>query len=190
MTGASSRSALQESVSCTSFTIEGLFQLEGLAQYLDSKAQLHPRDTEYQAVISGFTEKLQQVKAKAKRRTTVIGVLGTTGSGKSSLINALLDEGALLPTSCKEACTAAPTEVSYTYDPEFAYRAEVEFVSVEEWEQELSLLSKEFDALKDYDPSNRSEVMNELQGTLAKLKAVCPRYRFKLSLKVVLQWGI
>ncbi|KAK0107346.1 hypothetical protein ONS95_004039 [Cadophora gregata] len=54
-----------------------------------------------------------------------IGLLGYTGSGKSSLINALVDEEALLPTNGMRASTSAVVELSYnqSHDPTKAYTA-------------------------------------------------------------------
>ena len=46
-------------------------------------------------------------------QSTVIGVLGGTGVGKSSLLNALLGEADILPTSGSRGCTAAPVELRY-----------------------------------------------------------------------------
>lgn len=64
---------------------------------------------------------------------------GATGAGKSSVINAVLDEERLVPTSGLRACTASATEISYNYsdDPNELYRAEVEFISAEEWSRQL-----------------------------------------------------
>jgi ATPase subunit of ABC transporter with duplicated ATPase domains len=47
---------------------------------------------------------------------TIVGVLGSTGVGKSSLLNALLDEAAVLPTSGSRGCTAAVVELTYNRD--------------------------------------------------------------------------
>ena len=44
---------------------------------------------------------------------TVVGVLGNTGVGKSSLLNALLGEASILPTSGSRGCTAAVVELRY-----------------------------------------------------------------------------
>ena len=70
---------------------------------------------------------------------TVIGVVGNTGAGKSSVINAMLDEERLVPTNCMRACTAVVTELSYnkSNDPLAKYRAEIEFIQPADWEKEL-----------------------------------------------------
>lgn len=74
-----------------------------------------------------------QSKTKTAGRT-VVAVAGATGAGKSSLINAILNEEILLPTNGMRACTAVITEICYNYDqdPQKAYRAEVEFISQEQ----------------------------------------------------------
>ena len=75
---------------------------------------------------------------------TVFGVLGNTGVGKSSLLNALLDEASVLPTSGSRGCTAAVIELAFNSallgenqdggaegTQEVAvYRGEVEFMKV------------------------------------------------------------
>lgn len=67
---------------------------------------------------------------------TVIGVRGGTGFGKSSMINALLGQAQLLPTSPLESTTAIVTQVSHHDRADF--KAIVEFKSREEFRRELS----------------------------------------------------
>eukprot|EP00536_Pseudo-nitzschia_multiseries_P011811 jgi/Psemu1/289916/fgenesh1_pg.422_\ len=96
---------------------------------------------------------------------TVIGVLGSTGVGKSSLLNALLDEAAVLPTSGSRGCTAAVVELTYNRDllqdpvghagpppstnpvPDNkkvpVYKGKVEFMKLEDWTTELKFLVDE-----------------------------------------------
>lgn len=61
---------------------------------------------------------------------THIALVGNTGAGKSCLLNALLDEEAMLPTSAMRACTAVVVEISRAAEGSL-YEAEVEFLS---WE--------------------------------------------------------
>jgi hypothetical protein len=82
-------------------------------------------------------------------KNTVIGVLGGTGVGKSSLLNALLDEASVLPTSGSQGCTAAPIELRFNSALQqtteglsglHVYTARVEFISQDDWDRELPRL--------------------------------------------------
>ena len=58
----------------------------------------------------------------------------------------MLDEERLVPTNCMRACTAVVTEMSWnaSTDASSRYRAEIEFVSRDDWKKELAMLLKEF----------------------------------------------
>ena len=120
-------------------------------------------------------EWLEEVNNLLEKSTpqTVFGVLGNTGVGKSSLLNGLLDEAAVLPTSGSRGCTAAVVELVFNSDlvPEetskngaadgevlteatltadvtqqqqtHVYRGEVEFITLEDWRKELKTLVDE-----------------------------------------------
>lgn len=119
---------------------------------------------------------INDLRARPKQGRTIVGVVGNTGAGKSSVINALLDEERLLPTSCLRACTAAATEVSYNNsdDPAQLYRAEIEFITYDDWLKELVGL---FDDLLDGSGKVSKECSagdTDAGRAYAKIKAVYP----------------
>ncbi|KAG2445202.1 hypothetical protein HYH02_008670 [Chlamydomonas schloesseri] len=81
---------------------------------------------------------LQSLLQRATMPRTTIGVVGDTGAGKSSLLNALLGEEDILPTNAMRASTGCPIELSHAASGDYA--AEVEFQSMEEWEKYLDKL--------------------------------------------------
>lgn len=95
-----------------------------------------------------WLQSIEDVKKEAVRSRTVVGVVGNTGAGKSSVINALLDEERLVPTNCMRACTAVVMELSYndSEDEQSRFKADVEFIKLEDWHKELVTL---FDDLLD-----------------------------------------
>uniref|UniRef100_I3KDY7 Dynamin N-terminal domain-containing protein n=1 Tax=Oreochromis niloticus TaxID=8128 RepID=I3KDY7_ORENI len=66
----------------------------------------------------------------------LVGVFGRSGAGKSSLINAIIDEKNLLPTGSISACTSVVIKVEAN-TRSLKYEAEIEFIKKEEWHDEL-----------------------------------------------------
>lgn len=111
---------------------------------------------------------------------TVVGIVGNTGAGKSSLLNAVLDEERLLPTNCMRACTACVTEISYNHSniTRQMYAAEIEFVTTAEWTRELEVILG--DIIDDSRTPRRLSRDIALQDSAAavsyaKLRAVYPK---------------
>ena len=126
-----------------------------------------------------WLQRIQTLRMQAVRSKTTIGVVGNTGAGKSSVINALLDEERLVPTNCMRACTAVVTELSWNDasddDEEHKYRAEIEFIKAAEWERELRIL---FDDLLDSNGNVSREASNpdsDAGIAYAKIRAVYPQ---------------
>ena len=116
----------------------------------------------------------ETLKSFAQKKT-IVGVMGNTGAGKSSIINALLDEEQLVPTSCMRACTAVVTEISFNNGDE-KYRAEIEFINPKEWESELGILSRD---LVDAEGSLRRDTSDDSTNAgkaYTKIKAVYPKF--------------
>jgi GTPase SAR1 family protein len=95
---------------------------------------------------ASWVQAIDALIPQAQRKRTVVGVVGNTGAGKSSVINAMLDEERLVPTNCMRACTAVVTEISWNSSTDLAskYCAEIEFISQADWEKELTVLLREF----------------------------------------------
>ncbi|AEO60671.1 hypothetical protein MYCTH_2310138 [Thermothelomyces thermophilus ATCC 42464] len=125
----------------------------------------------------GWLKAIADLEALAKPTRTIVGVVGNTGAGKSSVISAVLDEERLLPTNCMRACTASPTEISYNYseDPDELYRAEVDFITADDWLKDLRGL---YSDLLDGNGEVSRECSNQDSDAgvaYAKIKAVYPR---------------
>lgn len=60
----------------------------------------------------------------------LVGVFGRTGAGKSSLINAIINEMNLLPTGTTSACTTVMIKVEANTSSS-KYEAQIEFIKKE-----------------------------------------------------------
>ncbi|XP_056596860.1 nuclear GTPase SLIP-GC-like isoform X2 [Triplophysa dalaica] len=76
-------------------------------------------------------------KMDKDRKKATIGIFGRTGEGKSSLLNAVLGDESLLPSGGFGACTAVIIQVEANLN-DSNYIAEIEFISKEEWENEIA----------------------------------------------------
>ncbi|KAL1862591.1 hypothetical protein VTK73DRAFT_6744 [Phialemonium thermophilum] len=148
----------------------GLHLLDQLEKAQDFVKQVNRVEAEH------WLKTIKDLRARAQPPSVLIGVVGNTGSGKSSVINALLDEERLLPTNCMRACTAAPTEISYndSQEPNSPYRADIEFFSFGEWATEIRTLF--FDIQDGNGLTSRELATSDgaAGAAYARLKAVYP----------------
>jgi hypothetical protein len=143
-----------------------------ILQELDSQFSQYAR---YHEDAESWKAAIRTLIPQAERTRTVIGVVGQTGAGKSSVINAVLDQESLVPTNCMRACTAVVTEISFNDSTEASaqYRAEIEFIDRQAWEQELTLLIQDVLTAS----SDSSNMNSEASIAWAKFESVHPNLR-------------
>ncbi|XP_041039192.1 uncharacterized protein LOC121275693 isoform X2 [Carcharodon carcharias] len=127
-----------------------------------------------EAHVKEWKEQIEKLQQQTIPPLTHIAVIGDTGSGKSSLLNALLDEEAVLPTSAMRACTAVAVEVSHNSLND-SYCAEVEFFSEEEWNNELHLLLNDMKGKSGRMKKQRPAPNSEASVAYGRVKAVYGR---------------
>ncbi|XP_019213459.1 nuclear GTPase SLIP-GC isoform X2 [Oreochromis niloticus] len=96
-------------------------------------AFVHSRLNEQDKLCAFLKKKISDLETNKRE---LVGVFGKTGAGKSSLINAIIKEKNLLPSGSVNACTSVMIKVeANTYSSK--YEAEIEFITKEEWNEEL-----------------------------------------------------
>ncbi|KAF7946085.1 uncharacterized protein EAE97_005123 [Botrytis byssoidea] len=153
--------------------------LNGLKKYLQVPEAQGNHDT------SHWLQQIETLQAQVVDTPTIIGVVGNTGAGKSSIINAMLDEERLVPTNCMRACTAVVTEMSWNSidDPNKKYRAEIEFIQESDWEKDLELSLNELIDVSGNVSRDCSNAETEAGIAYAKIKAVYPNRTHEMLAK-------
>jgi hypothetical protein len=106
-----------------------------------------------------------------------VALLGVTGAGKSSLVNALIGAD-LMPWSSAETCTAGIARVRQSDMP--GYRVSVQFVDLDSWNEDIDRLRRQIDALStEAEPEESGDGQGELLGV--GLHAVSPEDRSRIS---------
>ncbi|KAI0829426.1 hypothetical protein BC628DRAFT_1501297 [Trametes gibbosa] len=102
--------------------------------------------------------------------STMIAVCGATGAGKSSTLNAILDD-TVVPTSGMRACTAVVTEIAY--HKKKTIDGDVSFLTEQEWRDELKVL---LDDLVDEDGNVKrsTDLRSDAGVAWSKVHAVYP----------------
>ncbi|XP_064158050.1 nuclear GTPase SLIP-GC-like isoform X3 [Anguilla rostrata] len=127
------------------------------------------REEQSMRFLEDLKKKISYLKENVQKEKIYIGLFGKTGAGKSSLINALVNENQLLPSGSMQACTSVFVHVQANTDSS-KYKADIEFISPEEWKSELQflveLLEKENDQQKTAEDDEMVEMARE------KIKAI------------------
>ena len=88
------------------------------------------------SLIANWREELSAAERLLEAKPELpIAFLGPAQQGKSSLINALLGENILAVGGAVGACTCVITSAHYRLGPH--YRAEIDFISLKDWQAEL-----------------------------------------------------
>ncbi|KDQ17601.1 hypothetical protein BOTBODRAFT_64068 [Botryobasidium botryosum FD-172 SS1] len=151
------------------YTPEG-FLGQGLAMVRDLKAHINRVDIGNDISKETWLTEIESLEGQ-RSSTAMIAVYGATGSGKSSAINAILDD-TIVPTSGMRACTAVVTEISYHSRNSIA--AEVTFLSLKQWKDELAVL---LDDLRGEDGKikHSSDLQSESGTAWYKIRSVYPK---------------
>lgn len=118
----------------------------------------------------------------------MVGFLGSTGSGKTTVVNALLGMRDLLPSTTGRACTAVVVEVSYNKNEDAGsrFRAEVVHVTEEDWRAELEQLFQDLQpqaADDDDEETGTDERSARMNQAFEKVKVVYPHIKTLDGLK-------
>ncbi|XP_061072014.1 nuclear GTPase SLIP-GC-like [Conger conger] len=110
-------------------------------------------------------KKISSLKDYNHKEKIYIGFFGKTGAGKSSLINAIVEEK-LLPSGDMHACTSVFVHVQANTEPS-EYKAEIEFISAKDWESELRFL---LDSLENENGQQNTAVEDDEMAQMAREK--------------------
>lgn len=137
------------------------------------------------SAISKTLTKLLQQPLEAE---VMIGIYGGMGAGKSSMINALLKERKVVPTSGHQACTSVATEVRYNRQTHSKYRAELHFMTPAAAHAKISALLDQIVDFQNTPPDARGDDERASFDTAKdQLCSLFPELRFSSQLQHLTQ---
>ncbi|XP_047184078.1 nuclear GTPase SLIP-GC isoform X2 [Scophthalmus maximus] len=139
-----------------------LSDVKNIMGYVKMKLQ-NMDDTKLKAFLKTKIDSLETKKRE------LVGVFGRTGAGKSSLINAIIGEKNFFPSGSVSACTSVMIQVEANTNNS-KYEADIEFITAEEWKDELWFL-KSFDDGRDRHDDDVEE-LSVLYGDEWKHKSI------------------
>ncbi|XP_052090923.1 nuclear GTPase SLIP-GC-like [Mytilus californianus] len=133
--------------------------------------------------LDKWKKDLEELEKQLIIPKVTIAVVGATGSGKSSLINAVLDQFSVLPTSGTQACTSVVVKIENNEDGE-QYEADIEFLSREEWQEEHDVLIKDITKNDGTMKNTKPHEQSEAGVAFLKMRAVYGQFSSLDDLKV------
>ncbi|XP_064157818.1 nuclear GTPase SLIP-GC-like isoform X2 [Anguilla rostrata] len=97
------------------------------------------RERQSMQFLEDLKKKISVFKKYDQKEKIYIGLFGKTGVGKSSLINAIVNENQFLPSGSMQAFTSIFVQLQANTDSR-KYKADIEFISPEDWKSELQFL--------------------------------------------------
>ncbi|XP_015246689.1 PREDICTED: nuclear GTPase SLIP-GC-like [Cyprinodon variegatus] len=112
-----------------------------------------------------------KIKDLEMDKRELVGVFGKTGAGKTSLINAVLGVRTLLPSGDVDACTSVMIKVESNMHNS-KYEAEIEFITKEEWEDEVGTIDQSFEDDGEQERHDDDDDIDSRYDLFEKLSAV------------------
>lgn len=134
------------------------------------EGRVAPRASAHPLVLESWQKELSLISGLVEKPDRVrIALVGTTGAGKSTFLNAVLGQE-LLPIGVMAPCTAFVTSVRHSGDD--LYHATTEFCSREDWNRDLALFCAALQPGDQADGSNRAEERKVLEAARKRAEAV------------------
>jgi hypothetical protein len=143
-------------------------------EWLDSHAT-RALQGEHPQLVAAWRDELASAERLLKIKPELpIAFLGPSQQGKSSLINAILGEPILAVGGAIGACTCVITSVHHS---DCSYRAEIEFISFQDWHAELAAITEALsaDPSDDETEQDREEREASWNAAFEKISAVYGR---------------
>lgn len=107
--------------------------LDKLQHWFDQKVK--PLSTVYQQEYRTWVKELDSIRDQLRKTGSIrVALIGSTGAGKSTFLNAILGQQ-VLPVGVMEPCTAFVTLVRYKADG--GYTIAVDFATEKDWQSEI-----------------------------------------------------